>query len=279
MANFNLAAAQNPDGGWAFHGRASCTEPTALAALALRAASNSDGEEYRRAVKWLRSMQRPDGGWKPMQNVDQSTWVTSLALLVPAAELGQSNHDRGVEWLLNLQGNETTFLYRTLQRLHGRATPPEEVNAGWPWFPGAAAWVGSTSMAILALTRGNATGKARDRVEEGRRFLLARRCVDGGWNHGSVRALGFESGSYPEMTGLALLALKGVAAETVAKSIACAKGHLETCRSVEAASWLRMGLRAHGIEARAKFETECHDARDRALQMLAEMPAERNPFL
>ena len=84
------------------------------------------------------------------------------------------------------------------------------------------------------------------RLQEGRAFLLARRCRDGGWNHGSTKALGYDSDSYPETTGTALLALNGVSAAEIEKDLQRAEAHLVTCKSNEAASWLTLGLLAHG---------------------------------
>jgi hypothetical protein len=278
MADFDLTSSQNADGGWPFRARESCTEVTVFAALAQKA-SGGPRKSYEHALTWLRAVQRPDGGWPPMASVAQSTWVTSLVLLLPASHLGESHYARGVDWLLRLQGRETTALYRIEQRLHGIETPPEEVNPGWPWFPGAAAWVGATAFAILALRAARQTDKIRERIDAGQRFLIARRCVDGGWNHGSVRALGFEAESYPETTGLALLALRGISANTLRQSIECARRQLGICRSTEAASWLTLGLRSHGITDLPSEPRRCHDPRDRALQAIAAVPAERSPFL
>jgi len=76
--------------------------------------------------------------------------------------------------------------------------------------------------------------------------LLARRCRDGGWNHGSSRALGYDSDSYPETTGLALLALHGLDDPQVTEGVARGEQHLAVCQSSEGVSWLRLGLGAHG---------------------------------
>ena len=122
---------------------------------------------------------------------------------------------------------------------------------GWPWYPGTAAWVIPTAVSVLALEK---IGKRRSalttvlckRIEQGRSFLLARRCRDGGWNHGSTRALGYDSDSYPETTGIALLALHGVSGPDVTQGLERGRTALAACQSSEAASWLRLGLGAHG---------------------------------
>jgi hypothetical protein len=127
---------------------------------------------------------------------------------------------------------------------------------GWPWYPGAAAWVGPTALSVLALQklakRGGGPASPSDlkkRIDQGISYLLARRCRDGGWNHGSTRALGYDSDSYPETTGLALLALHGVNDASVAQGLARGEQELAICQSSEGVSWLRLGLGAHGRAA------------------------------
>jgi hypothetical protein len=100
-------------------------------------------------------------------------------------------------------------------------------------------------MALEKESRRNSTSAIRERLDQGRRFLLSRMCVEGGWNHGSVRALGYESRPYPETTGMGLSALRGVTSPKVQSAVSVAKEFLSTCRSADALNWLRLGLMAH----------------------------------
>jgi len=116
-------------------------------------------------------------------------------------------------------------------------------------MPGAAAWVGPTALAILALekeNRLNSSAILRRRIADGRRFLMLHMCRDGGWNHGAARALGWEASPYPETTGMALAALRGVRGEPMQRSLDVAQTFLKECRSADALNWLRLGLMAHG---------------------------------
>jgi hypothetical protein len=101
--------------------------------------------------------------------------------------------------------------------------------------------------------------------------LRARVCHDGGWNHGSSRALGYDSDSYPETTGLALAALHGVASSEVTAGIAAAKKHLAECRSLNGLAWLTIGLLAHGtgVPAEVLDRAPCRDTLDAAMFLLA----------
>ena len=242
-----VVSKQNRDGGWPYVRGTSRTEPTVYAILALLALG--EVKPVRRGLAWLRAAQLPDGGWPPQKGFDESTWVTALVALLPREQLGSAIHARAIDWLLGTTGEESSWAYRARMWLLGTAPLPEQEFPGWPWIPGSAAWVGPTSMAILALEKEMASRPSaaiRRRVDEGRRFLLRRMCHGGGWNHGSVRALGYESTPYPETTGLALAALRGVRTSETENALAMAERFLSECRSADALNWLRIGLIAHG---------------------------------
>jgi hypothetical protein len=245
---------QNQDGGWGY-GRvgSSWTETTCYALLALAAGevyqSDSVRDAIHRGVTWIASRQRPDGGWAPRDGVDESTWVTALALLLPLDLAAGVDRGRASRWILEQTGRESQFVYRLRLRLLGVRPDATEQFDGWPWYPGTAAWVAPTALTLLALEKLNPSAndtQVQTRRGEGRSFLLARRCRDGGWNHGSTTALGYDSDSYPETTGLALLALHGVAPSELGSAIDVGERHLRESRSLEATSWLTLGLLAHG---------------------------------
>jgi hypothetical protein len=243
----SLIRKQNRDGGWPYVRGNSWTEPTVYAILSLLAAG--EGDAAQRGVAWLRRNQREDGGWAPRVDVEESNWTTALAALLPPEELGEREHRGAIQWLMATTGHESTFEFRLRQWLLGNERAADIEFEGWPWFPGAAAWVGPTSMAILALDKEHRRKPLmgiQERVEAGRKFLLLRACGEGGWNHGSVRALGYESKPYPETTGMALAALRGVRAPEVARALNVAKQFLLDCRSADAQNWLRLGLVAQG---------------------------------
>jgi hypothetical protein len=247
MSIERLIGKQNSDGGWPHVRGKSWTEPTVYAVMALLA--EGEREAAARGFAWLRAAALPDGGWGPQAAVDESNWTTALVALLPPEALGEKLHRRAIEWLMGTTGHETSFEYRLRQWLLGSKKPPEVEFDGWPWIPGAAAWVGPTAVAVLALEKENARrpmAGMRDRIDAGRRFLLARACEAGGWNHGSVGVLGYASKAYPETTGMALAALRGVRAPQVAAALQVARQFLGDCRSADAQNWLRLGLAAHG---------------------------------
>ena len=83
-------------------------------------------------------------------------------------------------------------------------------------------------------------------MKDARDFLLSRRCPDFGWNHGGLYRAGESPSSYPETTGIALLALTGTTSPQIAPSIRRAEQHAREPRSSEGEYWLRLGLSAHG---------------------------------
>ena len=274
----SLQTHQNPDGGWPYRsGGTSWTEPTVFALLAGYATGDSNGRSH--GLDWVRSMQRADGGWSPKTGVEQSTWVTALVALLPAADLGDKAHQGAIHWLLGLSAANATMIFRLRSWMKGDSTA--EPNQGWPWIPGTAAWATPTAMAILALAKQNRRApdsELESRIASARRFLLAHRCPDGGWNHGSAKALGTDAVSYPETTGTALLALaaqdRGTVqsglARDVAPSIQRAEAWWNDCPSCEAASWLMLGLRAAGhAKSSAPANLKPRTLQDAALALIA----------
>jgi squalene cyclase len=241
----NLLAGQRADGGWGYHRGGSATEPTVFALLVLSVAGCGQTEGAKRAVQWLRINQRPDGGWPPNPTVDQSTWVTALPMLLPEPLRSSLDLGRALEWILAQQGRESKPIERFKAFLRGDRLPVDASQEGWPFYPDTAAWVGPTSFAILALQQFSRDPRARERCRLGREFLLSRMCPDGGWNYGNSRVLGYDLPSYPETTGLALLALYGTSSRSLTKSLDEAGKQLDRSESLEARSWLQLGLLAH----------------------------------
>jgi hypothetical protein len=268
---------QNRDGGWAYNKGCSWTEPTAFVLLA-QSVTGIDRRSFDAGLKFLLSMQREDGGWRPQPDVAESTWVTSLIALLPEEAIGAARLNQAVKWLEGQTGRESSLSYRFQQ---WRAGNKDEFPEGWPWFPGAAAWVIPTSLGILAFERElsrREDRKLRARVESGREFLFARMCADGGWNHGSNHAMGRDGDSYPETTGIALAALHNAPKSAqIERGKAAARRHLATCRTAEGIAWLRMGLQAHGETVQLKSEPKPRTTEDAALLALAS--AARNPLL
>jgi hypothetical protein len=274
-----LTAAQNADGGWGYRGGSSWTEPTAYALFAL-AGQPKAASAVARARKWLLGNQRADGGFSPRPSVDESTWVTALATL---AGCGRDAEPHAVDWLLAQTNRDATFVYRLRQWMLGNQSLADNSTPGWSWYPGTAGWVVPTSLTILALgkiERRHPGKRIRERVEQGRQFLLSRMCEDGGWNHGSSRALGFQAVSYPETTGIALLALAGGNRSRLARSIAKAQDHFRTCRSLEGLGWLELGLLAHGKTVPAQpADIPARTLMDTAVSLLAAWARQGcNPF-
>jgi len=242
-----LTQQQNPDGGWPYRRGGSWTEPTVYAVLALE--GGSDPAAVERGLAWLRAAQRDDGGWPVRPGVGESSWVTALVALLPPQRLGTEHHRRAISWLAAAAGADSSVLFRVKQWLMGNQVSSDATARGWSWVAGTAAWVSPTSLAILALDRENRLQPAPglgSRIAAGRHYLLSHECQGGGWNHGSTNALGYQSGAYPETTGMALAALRGVAGRVVDESLALALRFLAECHAADAMNWLRLGLAAHG---------------------------------
>ncbi|MFN7997665.1 MAG: prenyltransferase/squalene oxidase repeat-containing protein [Bryobacteraceae bacterium] len=268
-----IRTAQNADGGWPYRKGGSWTEPTVFALLAMLAAKTPPPREHPSLI-WLRKTQRQDGGWAPRPAVDQTTWVTALVALLPSELLGKPAHMRAVNWLLKHSGMESTSGFQVREFLVTGELPGNS-DSGWPWYPGAAAWVTPTAMSTLALKKcywRTPAAVLRERIDAAQSFLLSRRCADGGWNHGSARALGYNSDSYPETTGQALMGMHGKDSKVLEPSFLRARQLLTECRSAAGYAWLRLGLASHkqlplNLAAR---RLRCHTIADTALEFIAD---------
>jgi hypothetical protein len=279
-----IAARQLPDGGWGY-GRDAWTEPTALALLALSTEAGEHTLSLRAGIDWLRRARRSDGGWPPNPRVNQSvTWATSLALLTIGTLTGEPCTS-SVQWLLDTSGREAGMAFRLIQLF--KKEQDRGGFEGWPWYPGTSAWVAPTAMAIRALEKMRASQpshmhrRIRERVESGRDFLMARRCLDGGWNHGSSRPLGYEAESYAETTGVALLGLTGVPRAALEPSLRRAEVEFAASRSAQGRAWLRLALVTHGhCIAVGGGEPPGRDVTDVALNAIAQAAQQgRNVFI
>ena len=264
-----LIASQNADGGWGYGNGSSWTEPTALALLALPDFPAS----RERALGWLKRAQRSDGGWPPQPAVGESTWVTSLGILAtPKQELSSPSSKAALNWLAMQAKLPNSAFERFLLRLRGLPIPIE-TGAGESWFPNTAAWVYPTAVSILALSyAANVTNHQSYRAlaQEGKQYILSRRGPDGGWNHGGSRYLSETATSYPEVTGLALLALTGMSKQDLAPSLKQAHSFLSAPGSMEGLSWLQMGLIGQGWKlSYGEANLPCRTTRDISLRLLA----------
>jgi len=267
-----LLRTQNKDGGWPYKNGSSWTEPTAFALLALQARSSAS-EACAAGCAWLNHCQRPDGAWAPHPSIDSGTWVTSLAVLaLSQGELSQAKFELAIAWLTSQIKDHTTLLERIVRRVN-HIPASENTAGGSPWYPGTASWVGPTALSALALNA--AASKQNDQrlqtfVSHAKEYLLSRRCIDGGWNHGGTSYRSENAGSYPEMTGMALLALGGVPDAQLTASLDRAENFLVGARSLEALSWLQLGLMRHG---RSRLDLDVQSpawtTRDVALRLLA----------
>ena len=253
----------------------SWTEPTCFALLALRSCDGPASAQIK-GRQWLLTSQRQDGGWAPEPSIPISTWVTSLAAIAlngnpPAGDPGA----RAVRWIKAQVGTQSSIL-NDLRKWFLGASRIKASPEGWSFYPGTASWVVPTVLAIVALSKSpefRTNPSLANRVADGRRFLLSRRCADGGWSHGGSLARGEGSGSYPETTAMALLAFQGNAPADLGQPLALVEKWLANADSVEAESWIRIALSAHGCnpaQGSSLTHTRGRTNYDRSLQLLAE---------
>ncbi len=209
-----LLREQNADGGWGAHADApSCTEPTALALMALPA----DAPARQRATEWLLGSQHAGGSWPLDALVEGPSWVTMLCVLaldgVAAAEPALR---RATDWILQDEAETIDWRTRWHELWHGQEVELDWDLRGWPWAVGTFSWVEPTAYALLALKRRRGkqpSHRLQARVHEAERMLRDRACTGGGWNYGNRRVLGQDLEPYPDITAIALLSLQDLPAD------------------------------------------------------------------
>lgn len=244
-----LLASQNPDGGWAYRAGISWAEPTAFVVLALQ--SEQAPSIYRalnRGISWLLAQQQPSGGWPPNPDVGECTSVTSvatLAILPFATRSVGARLDAALNWTANQVYRDDFSLSLLLAKALN--LPPAHAPGSVPWYPGTAGWVVPTALSALTLLKAS---RERNRADLHTiaalscSYLLHRRCADNGWNHGGSKMRSEDATSYPETTGLALLALRAASITPPSPSIALAKQFAARPESTEGLSWLQMALQS-----------------------------------
>jgi hypothetical protein len=106
-----LEALQNPDGGWQVRrslvgarSEVSVTESTCACLWALREVGRSiSSSSVQRAVAWLETCQRPDGGWPSAAGGNSLVFPTTAALRVIAGAGSTDVVAKGVAWLRGAQ--------------------------------------------------------------------------------------------------------------------------------------------------------------------------------
>jgi hypothetical protein len=242
-----------------------------LALLALQAAGAREAP-YISGTQWLLARQRSDGGWPPCSPVQTSTSVTSVAALALSSSIAGETQARAVRWLLG-QVKPDMGLLQHLEFWMTDMPANEAVMGGSPWFPGNSAWVAPTVMANLAFAAARRRIQMPEldvQVRRSAAYLLSRRCEDGGWNHGGTRFRSPAAFSYPEMTGMALLAVPGES-EGLVPSFGLAEQMYRRPGSSEAQSWLHLALSKHGRlqESRIQNPLPCRTTRDVCLHLIA----------
>jgi hypothetical protein len=244
-----LRSAQNADGGWGFFpGKQSWVEPTAYALLAMLGARACE-KNVQIGWKLLRSLQLSDGSWPPCAAVAEPHWTTSLAVTLHVLRgVTDEPFRKGVASLLRTTGIENGWQFRIAHFLRPSVVELDPSFEAWPWRPGNSSWIEPTAHAVVALKHAAAAfddTRLRDRVAQGEKMILDRRCSDGGWNYGNRKVLGVDLPSYPETTALALIGLAG--RKDLAAPLALAARYVKDTRSPLAKAWLRVALRSHGV--------------------------------
>jgi len=264
-----LIEAQNPDGGWGYHARASsAVEPSAWALLALSTAFDRPElpQVVDRGLRWLSETQLPDGSWPSFVGQNQGCWTTSVACGVCSVYLAQSPEycevslSCGLDWLCRSVPGEGSWQSRIRFRLKPSSRPGAPGAYGWSWTRSTSSWVEPTAYALLALRAAPSAllpQRAKARIERAEQFLFEARCRRAGWDVGNPSGPGTNRTPQAEPTAWALIALSH---------------HAERADVQEAVEWLESQVaQLKGLATRAAVQL-CLQAYGRVNALLPEDP-------
>jgi hypothetical protein len=244
-----LIRSQLPPGGWPSTRTSAqaAVEPTALAliALPLKAAFQRGG-----AIAFLLRTQNPNGSWPAFLGDDEKgSGLTGLALYaLRRCGVEGAVTDRAIRWLLWSQGRESHWLWKWKFRIFDRHVRFDPGKFGWPWGPETVSWVVPTSYSLLALKNGSGAPRQallRFRIRRGVEMLYDRICPPGGWNAGNGVVYGCPMAPHPDVTALALLALRGEPGDgLVTPSLDWLEQRAETCFAPWSLAWTILALNA-----------------------------------
>ncbi len=215
-------------------------DATAWAAVALNALGQDAGL-LQAARARLAAQQSDDGRVSLSPQHPEAFWPTPLAIFAwhQAADYRDAQVRAG-RFLLAATG-------RHWPRQPDSAFDHDTALQGWPWIAETHSWVEPTALAVMAL---RITGYGdHARVKEAVRLLLDRQLAGGGWNYGNTRVFGQELLPFPESTGMALNALRGMTPPPqIRKSLDYLRARLPEVRTPLALGWGLLGLAAWGEE-------------------------------
>jgi len=141
---------------------------TSFVTMALSACGRAEHPVARKAVEFLVSAVRPDGGWPIDSNL--SCWLTTLSVNALNGSLAALPETVTRDWILSCQFRDV--------HPYTNAAP-----GGWGWthLPGSVPDADDTAGALLALKRLPLNDASRDAAQRGAQWLLDLQNRDGGW--------------------------------------------------------------------------------------------------
>ena len=246
---------QNSDGGWgAVKGKASNTESTAFAVMALESTQRKDlAGRVQLGLNWLARHQNADGSWRLNDVTPGGSWSTAPAMLCLGSFSGQrSRAVKAAEWALIQEGNSLGWLGSLIMWF----TAQKDINRinmdlkGWSWASGSFSWVEPTSYFLIGLKRlrpALAGTNVNERIRQAELMIYDRVCEEGGWNYGNSKVYGEALWPYPDITALVLIALQDRPhMEANQKSLKMLEKSLRDTNSGLALSWSIICFQLYG---------------------------------